>query len=256
VSKEINMMDLRPIADIVSDLSEWAHKNFADSNPWEPLVGMSEEIGELAYPLRYHERVDIIDALGDILIYSIDFARRVPELNWMVAYDRAMRISNELSPDIMMAHVLKSEYGFLGQLVSSHGRLSHHFLKQHQGIRITENHNVGMLRNLTSVIESIEGFSRLSILFSSDERPFSAHRLLAITAEQVLQRDWTKERDASREGRHICPCITAYEEGLVDDTCNKCRWNPPHIKTCEVANCVNGFIESAVEETRREDSNG
>ena len=61
----------------------WATKNFPDAQSWEPLLGATEELGELCHAylkrkqgIRGDEekhRREICDAVGDIMLYLIHF---------------------------------------------------------------------------------------------------------------------------------------------------------------------------------------
>lgn len=67
-------------------VKEWQEHNFPDHEPWEPLVGLSEEVGELshAHLKRYqgirkdedHE-ANGQDAIGDILVYLADYCTQM-----------------------------------------------------------------------------------------------------------------------------------------------------------------------------------
>ena len=61
---------------------EWAEKNFPGHVAWEPLLGVMEEVGELAHAhLKQHQGIRTnenhkmakVDAVGDILIYLADY---------------------------------------------------------------------------------------------------------------------------------------------------------------------------------------
>jgi NTP pyrophosphatase (non-canonical NTP hydrolase) len=67
------------------EAKEWTSYNFPNAAPWEPLVGMMEEIGELSHAhLKQHQRIRVSeecqekkqDAIGDILIYMADYCNR------------------------------------------------------------------------------------------------------------------------------------------------------------------------------------
>lgn len=76
------------ISRIQAENKEWAWRNFGDAEaipPWQPLLGAVEEIGELAHAylkrhqgIRVNEDHDeaIKDAIGDIVIYLMDFCNR------------------------------------------------------------------------------------------------------------------------------------------------------------------------------------
>ena len=64
------------------DIDEWVKKNFATHPLHHPLLGLVEEVGELSHAVLKREQkirlnenhdAEIRDAVGDILIYLIDF---------------------------------------------------------------------------------------------------------------------------------------------------------------------------------------
>jgi NTP pyrophosphatase (non-canonical NTP hydrolase) len=80
--------------------AKWRAHNFPSGKEWHPLVGVSEELGEAATAflrivsaagrvdhgylkqsqgIRISEdhRAEIVDAIGDMLLYTIDFANRI-----------------------------------------------------------------------------------------------------------------------------------------------------------------------------------
>ena len=67
------------------EVKEWASRTFPNAQPWEPLVGAMEELGELAHAhLKEHQGIRTEenykeakeDAIGDILIYLADYCWR------------------------------------------------------------------------------------------------------------------------------------------------------------------------------------
>jgi len=69
---------------IQNEQKPWVEHNFGTHRPaWQPLLGAVEELGELAHAFlkrdqgirvnEYH-KLSIEDALGDIVIYLMDFA--------------------------------------------------------------------------------------------------------------------------------------------------------------------------------------
>jgi NTP pyrophosphatase (non-canonical NTP hydrolase) len=77
------MLDL---ALIQEQVKEWANRNFGNVQSWQPLIGMQEELGELSHAFLKREQgirgtvgehnAAIRDALGDIVIYMLDFCQR------------------------------------------------------------------------------------------------------------------------------------------------------------------------------------
>ena len=75
-------MDIRQIQE---ENRIWADRNFPNANIWEPLLGVSEEVGELHHAfLKHHQGIRLEenhlakmeDAVGDIVIYLMDFCNR------------------------------------------------------------------------------------------------------------------------------------------------------------------------------------
>ena len=70
------------LTELQRELLIWQLYNFPDRNKWEPIMGVSEEIGELAHAfLKRHQRIrgtaekhsaDMQDAIGDIIVYLAD----------------------------------------------------------------------------------------------------------------------------------------------------------------------------------------
>ncbi len=186
------------ISDVVRELGEWAHTNFKDANPWEPLIGMAEEIGELAVALRaVNAQEDVIDAMGDILIYSIDFARR-DEIDWIELQEKATTSLYFTSRGSEVVNKLSTPHGLLAYLNHHFGQLCHHYLKRHQGIRKNEDHPEGIKTNLMLVIRDIELYCVMNPMFHhievDPEFQWDLKNILFTTAGIVLKRDWTSEQ--------------------------------------------------------------
>jgi NTP pyrophosphatase (non-canonical NTP hydrolase) len=67
---------------IQEEVKVWEKKNFGDRPGWQPLLGLQEEVGELAHHylkraqgIRISEdhNAGIADAVADIVIYLLDF---------------------------------------------------------------------------------------------------------------------------------------------------------------------------------------
>ncbi len=70
---------------IQEEHKEWLEQNFGYEKPWQALLGVVEEVGELAHSHLKEDqgiRVDedhlekIKDAIGDIVIYLISYCNR------------------------------------------------------------------------------------------------------------------------------------------------------------------------------------
>jgi len=71
------------ISELQEKVRTWTARNFPNSEPWEPLVGVMEELGELSHAhlkqhqgIRYSTMLDKEDAVGDIIIYLADYCNR------------------------------------------------------------------------------------------------------------------------------------------------------------------------------------
>lgn len=65
-----------------SEIRKWTKHNFPNAQPWEPLLGLQEEVGELAHAyLKRHQGIrknenhdlNIRDAVADIMVYLMNF---------------------------------------------------------------------------------------------------------------------------------------------------------------------------------------
>lgn len=67
------------LADLQLEVKEWQDKEFPKQEAWEPLIGIQEELGELAHAhLKQHQKIrgspaeleeKARDAVGDMVIY-------------------------------------------------------------------------------------------------------------------------------------------------------------------------------------------
>lgn len=76
------MSKKRTLSEIQTDQILWSEWNFGKHPAWHPLLGIQEEVGELAHAflkrtqgIRKNQDHDaaIRDAVGDIVIYLMDF---------------------------------------------------------------------------------------------------------------------------------------------------------------------------------------
>lgn len=69
--------DLRLVQE---EQKDWAHRNFGDQEPWDSLLGVVEELGELAHAelkqkqgIRGKTDAEAKDAVGDMCIYLMGY---------------------------------------------------------------------------------------------------------------------------------------------------------------------------------------
>lgn len=114
-------------------VAEWSLANFeAQQSKFDPnvnlghlapLLGVAEELGELAEAIQEHCMGGQKDAIGDILVYMCDFASRL---------------------DINFEEYTVEE-GLAKDLTQEIGALFHHVLKMHQGIRGYQNKDFAII---------------------------------------------------------------------------------------------------------------
>ena len=80
------------LAKLQNEIETWQYRNFPNNKPYHPLLGLSEEVGELSHAhlkmeqgIRSSSMYDKEDAVGDIGVYliaycalnNIDFANAI-----------------------------------------------------------------------------------------------------------------------------------------------------------------------------------
>ena len=77
--------EMKDLHKLQEEVMKWAQYNFPKAQPWEPLVGLMEEVGELSHAhLKKHQKIRLeedhdankVDAVGDIVIYLADYCWR------------------------------------------------------------------------------------------------------------------------------------------------------------------------------------
>ncbi len=71
------------LQELQHEVRRWAYRNFPDAQPWFPLLGIMEEVGELSHAhlkkaegVRDIEPDAFIDAVGDVVIFLCDYCNR------------------------------------------------------------------------------------------------------------------------------------------------------------------------------------
>ncbi len=69
--------------DLQIECKNWCQHNFPNAKPYQPLLGVAEEVGELCHihlkqeqGIRNAKFEDKEDAIGDIVIFLIDYCNR------------------------------------------------------------------------------------------------------------------------------------------------------------------------------------
>lgn len=171
-------MTFKTLSDFQADQWAWTQRNFDAVPGWvealAPLAGAYEEFGELVEARSFANDEDQMDAVADMAIYLTDVCNRI-----------------EL-PLVDLRFSQRQPYppgNFCIMMIKSLGKLSHHILKQGQGIRRTEDHVLNTTLHMSAVMDHLEFYCvenwQMS-LFSDVVYP---------VWEKVRERDWVKERD-------------------------------------------------------------
>lgn len=163
---------------VQQDHDKWSRYNFPDAQPWEPLLGIVEEAGELAAALRIHElhKVDhVTDAVGDLVLFMADYCTK-NNLSlsdcWRWCADRhwdAQKVMDSVDR----------------VLLTIAGPLCHHHLKREQKIRGAYNSHQKEISVLLGTL-----LATAEVVCSSVGTSLEA--AVATTSAQVWRRDWQK----------------------------------------------------------------
>lgn len=157
------------LADVKSDIGEWALRNFGDNNGLEhvgPLLGIGEELTELDEANLYS---DVLDAVGDVLIFLGDFCSR-------------LKVDIHRNP-------VQGELPDFNIVRNYHGKLMRLCLKNNQGIRGYDDEG----RFLIEVEEGVRRFYEAFISYCT-YTGIDAGEALEIAWGKVRRRDWVQNR--------------------------------------------------------------
>lgn len=166
------------LAQLQVEVQEWASRNFPNATPWQPLIGMGEELGELAGAMLDRtmdgERATTLmkDAVGDIMIYMADYCWR-----------NGIQLEAYVSP----ARSVESEpFYILAAIARDIGKLDHSHLKLVQGIRGTADfHTANKQGHIRDIVSDLETFCEKALVCSLAS-------CIDATWGHVKQRDWLK----------------------------------------------------------------
>lgn len=176
---------------IQQEVEAWTMKNFGSSSERLDLItdrifqahsfmGMVEELGELFEPANVE---DEIDAIGDVVIYSLDFCNR---MGFDILDD--VNIGFGLLKHVAQDHTMNNcehKVNLFGDLAN----LSHHLLKYHQQIRLEENH-------LPAIQEGLYNFY-IDLYQYCLYIELNFENAVIQTWNKVKQRDWRKQNATS-----------------------------------------------------------
>lgn len=148
----------------------WADKNFPTRQPYYPLLGLMEEIGELLAALETAEEStdEINDAVADIAVYLSDYANQ-----------------NGLMLDEFTLEAPADYEDTPAKIAIMGGKLCHYHLKGIQGIRHTPEEIVARKKEcIQKIIWCLVGWC--------NESPDQFLDIVAAEWAKVKQRDWVK----------------------------------------------------------------
>jgi hypothetical protein len=159
-------------------VGSWSRDNFGDQPAVNPFLGTGEELKELVVELLDEgepDRDEVLDAVGDMLVFYADFCSR-----YGVSYANAasMRENVDLYTDCVSVEDLCVE------LTISRGNQSYSYLKQDQGIR-SERDGVGQEADeqyLAHTLAALETFS--------ENYGFSLEEALTLAMNEAMDREW------------------------------------------------------------------
>ncbi len=156
----------------------WQDHNFPGRPAWVPLVGMVEEIGELAAAREVHDLSEMRDAVGDIGIYMVDFCNGL-KLDVQPIWDEACSTGTKFDD---------TGAGLQNEI----GRVAHGFLKSFQQIRMNEDHAGNIRAGLVNLVAYLQRIARVAGIGEVDE-------IIHSVWQQVKQRVWKKNRATAHE---------------------------------------------------------
>ncbi len=157
------------------DLIRWEVHNFSTQPPWTTTLGIFEELGELVEAIGEAQDEEVIDAIGDFMVYSVNLCTKM-----------------RLDFYNIMAHadnLLGSRTGMdtLIEIWKNVGKLSHVILKSEQKIRGYEDKAVTRRDACIVIARLVSAVTELA--FTND---ISTEATLLGVAKEVMQRDWIK----------------------------------------------------------------
>lgn len=152
----------------------WSKKNFGEQPAYRPLLGMIEELCELQEAWDRKDKPEIVDAIGDVGIYMLDYCGK---RGWSM--QELWDFQQEAG-------------GVYWHLVPYIRQLAHHQLKGEQGIRGgSAAHDVELVRTLRQTLGCLNVIAEAV----STSFPVVINEVWA----KVRLRDWTKNPNNAHE---------------------------------------------------------
>ncbi len=153
---------------IQEELIIWQQHNFPGRDTWMPLMGLGEELGELADAINEEEAED---AIGDCCIYLADFCNGMGlSLTHILTLD-----TEKVGLNLITAQII-------------YGKMCHSFLKLKQRIRMHEGHQQQLVIEIKKLLAFLDNYCHGTLEVISWE-----------TWLKVRQRDWQKDNNKAHE---------------------------------------------------------
>lgn len=154
----------------------WSKKNFGEQPAYRPMLGMIEELCELQQAWDDKNKPEIIDAIGDVGIYMLDYCGK---RGWSLA---------EIWEYSQSSMYLETPW----VIFPSIRKLAHHQLKGEQNIRGGAEFHDAKLRVQLAVV-----LKRLAIMAEAVSRDFPS--IISEVWAKVRLRDWTQNPNNAHE---------------------------------------------------------
>lgn len=177
--------------DLCVGVGQWSQNNFGNQGPYRPLLGIIEELSEIGEGLSLMRRADVLDAVGDIVIYMSDYFYRNLTLwkDWGT-WDLGKTWSDR--------GLHRDDTPTMTAILHLVGLLAHHHLKGEQNIRGgTETHQLAVRDACGLVLEYCE-----HVCLMLDTNVVDVVRG---TWDRVSKRDWKKNPDKAHEVAEATP---------------------------------------------------
>jgi len=161
------------LATIQREQRAWALRNFGKQTTTQMALGLIEELGEVAEAWMLDDMLKLLDAIGDVGIYMLNYCNL---MGWELPKLFELRQPRDKNAE-RMPH-------FVTPLMRA---IAHHQLKGDQNIRGgTEHHNrmmEGVLRNVLFQLDALAPRAKQGGTFLI---------ILDLTWQKVGKRDWVK----------------------------------------------------------------
>jgi hypothetical protein len=167
----------------------WVEHNFPGRPSWMPLMGICEEVSELVCAHAKHDHEEILDAIGDIVVFASDYCSA---MGWDIHLIHTMGEGSPLAARVRGADM---EARTLLEMHTAVGEMQHGHLKMQQKIRGTRTeHAVAIQAGLCKLL------ALLVVYADYTQLELSLLEIVEATWSDVRTRDWQKARQEENWG--------------------------------------------------------